>query len=83
MESISKEKDLQSQIDSLKKKLDNVNDTITNPDLNSSINQSASSEIAFVKRALRRLAFGGPVELEAEKNWYQSTTKNFVFELMK
>jgi hypothetical protein len=79
IEDLSKEKDLQAEIDMLKKKIENFN-IVDNADLNSSINQSAS-KLSFIKRALRRLSFGQPIELEIEKRWYDNSTKSFVFEL--
>lgn len=79
LDDLKKEKDVQQQIDFLRKKLENFN-VVDNTDLNDSIFQTAKTEINFIKRALRRLSFNGPLELEIEKHWYDSKTKSFIIE---
>jgi exonuclease VII large subunit len=53
IEELTKKFDLETEVEQLKKRLDNVS-VPDDTDLNDSINQSASREIKYIKRAVRR-----------------------------
>lgn len=53
LEDLQSDYDMEGQIEILKKRLDNLQ-TLDDVDLNDSLNQSASSEISYIKRAIRR-----------------------------
>jgi hypothetical protein len=66
IEELMKKDDVENEIQRLKTRLDNLN-IPDDPDMNDSIFQSASREIKYLKRALRRLGAVKKAELSGEQ----------------